>query len=86
MNLAYFFDFFFDFFEFCSQEQVESTVPFESDMEVLRNLLYVIESRLLRNGRTCHNLRNEVEMAREINTKEQFQWIKVRNLFSFESF
>ena len=65
---------------------MESTVPSESDMEVLRNLLYDIESRLLRNGRTCHNLRNEVEMAQEINTKEQFQWIKVRNLFSFESF
>lgn len=48
-------------------------------MEILRNLLYDIESRLLRNGRTCHNLRKEVEMAQEINTAEQFQWIKVRN-------
>lgn len=59
---------------------MESTIPSEADMEVLRNLLYDIESRLLRNGRTCHNLRNEVEMAQEINTKEQFQWIKVREI------
>ena len=54
-----------------------STVPSDADMESLRNLLFDIESRLLRNGRTCQNLRQEVEMAQEINTKEQFQWIKV---------
>lgn len=46
-------------------------------MERLRNFFYDIESRLLRNGRTSNNLRQELQIAQEVETCEQYQWMKV---------
>ncbi|XP_066935745.1 forkhead-associated domain-containing protein 1-like isoform X1 [Clytia hemisphaerica] len=69
------------------KEQVESIIPSDHELESLRHLLYDIESRLLRNGRTCHHLRQEVQRAQEISTCEQLQWIKsfVISMLSQES-